>query len=98
MSDIRFIDSTTLQRQAAAILSAWGMPAPLVETTTKVMIDADLSGVDSHGISMMMMCEAMQRGGGLRYTASASRRRRGSTSSIFGFSINVVYLRPDSRR
>ena len=40
--------------QITAILTAWGMPAAHVETTAEVMLATDLSGVDSHGISMLM--------------------------------------------
>ena len=43
-----------VRRQIASILTAWGMPEDLVATTAEVMVETDLIGVDSHGISMLM--------------------------------------------
>ena len=43
-----------LRRQIEAVLGAWGMDAEIVRVTTDVMVETDLAGVDSHGISMLM--------------------------------------------
>jgi LDH2 family malate/lactate/ureidoglycolate dehydrogenase len=43
-----------VRRQITLILSAWGMDAELVNTTAQAMVETDLAGVDSHGISMLM--------------------------------------------
>lgn len=42
------------RQQISSILAAWGMEAALVRTAAEVMVETDLSGVDSHGISMLM--------------------------------------------
>ena len=39
--------------QMAALLTAWGMPADQVATAAGILVDADLRGIDTHGISMM---------------------------------------------
>jgi LDH2 family malate/lactate/ureidoglycolate dehydrogenase len=55
--------------QILAILDAWGMPRDLAEITAEIMAETDLSGVDSHGISMLMMYERQYRDGLLRLDA-----------------------------
>ena len=60
-----------LQRQTAAVLTGWGMPADRARRTAAVMVDADLRGIDSHGISMLPTYEAKWRSGGLRLDAVA---------------------------
>ena len=47
----------TIHRQITEVLSAWGMPADVVRTAADVMTDTDLAGIDSHGISMLMLYE-----------------------------------------
>lgn len=48
------VPAERLHAQIVAILTAWGMAPDLVRTTADVMLATDLSGVDSHGISMLM--------------------------------------------
>lgn len=63
--------SATLQQQTADVLTGWGMPAPNAERTAAIMIDADLRGIDSHGISMLPTYEAKWASGGLRLDVDA---------------------------
>jgi LDH2 family malate/lactate/ureidoglycolate dehydrogenase len=42
-----------VRNQIVACFTAWGMPAENAETASGVMIEADLRGIDSHGISMV---------------------------------------------
>lgn len=58
-----------VRRQLSVLLTAWGMPADLVETTATVMVETDLMGVDSHGISMIMGYEQKHREGRIDFTA-----------------------------
>ncbi len=55
----------TIRAQLAAILEAWGMPPDHVSTTADVMLETDLIGVDSHGISMLTMYDQMHHAGQL---------------------------------
>jgi LDH2 family malate/lactate/ureidoglycolate dehydrogenase len=48
------VPAETIRAQITAVLSAWGMDPALVATTAEVMLETDLAGVDSHGISMLM--------------------------------------------
>ncbi|MGG5819075.1 Ldh family oxidoreductase [Falsiroseomonas sp. HW251] len=63
------VAAARIRRQILAILLAWGMPDDLAETTAEVMSETDLTGVDSHGISMLMLYERMRMAGQLRLQA-----------------------------
>ncbi|MBM3570881.1 MAG: Ldh family oxidoreductase [Alphaproteobacteria bacterium] len=54
-----------LGRQLTAIFTAWGMPADHVDQTVRAMLYADLSGIDSHGISMMALYQQHRKAGKL---------------------------------
>jgi len=63
------VPSETLRGQILGILTAWGMPADMAETTAGVMVETDLMGVDSHGLSMLMTYEEGVRAGRIRLAA-----------------------------
>lgn len=50
-----------IRQQIAAILSACGMDTDLVRSAAEVMVETNLAGIDSHGISMLMLYEEVQR-------------------------------------
>jgi LDH2 family malate/lactate/ureidoglycolate dehydrogenase len=56
----------SVRAQCRAVLTAWGMPEDLAELTAEVMVETDLSGVDSHGVSMLMSYDDLLRKGQLR--------------------------------
>src|SRR5215208_7869887 len=58
-----------VERQILSILTAWGMAPDLVHTTVAAMIYADRSGIDSHGLSMLMMYEGGYQQGKLKLDA-----------------------------
>lgn len=58
-----------LHRQILSILTAWGMPQDAAVVTSDVMVDTDLSGIDSHGVSMLMMYEKLLHEGRLNLAA-----------------------------
>lgn len=43
----------TIKNQILAVLKMWGMNDDVAHTTASVMVEADLGGIDSHGISML---------------------------------------------
>lgn len=63
------VPAETVHRQIVVILEAWGMPPDMAETTAVVMTDTDLAGIDSHGLSMLMMYEKLMRAGTLLLSA-----------------------------
>ena len=47
------VSADVLRRQLAAIFKSWGMSDEHVETTVTVMVETDLTGIDSHGVGMI---------------------------------------------
>lgn len=58
-----------VRQQIYLILQAWGMTEDLAATTADVMLETDLIGVDSHGISMLMTYETKRGEGRFDFTA-----------------------------
>jgi LDH2 family malate/lactate/ureidoglycolate dehydrogenase len=55
--------------QILSLLLAWGMSDEQARTSAAVMVDTDLSGVDSHGVSMLMDYDQSRRKGKLNLHA-----------------------------
>src|SRR5687767_2792245 len=47
------VPSKSIHEQLASVFRAWGMSDAHAETTAEMMVETDLRGVDSHGISML---------------------------------------------
>lgn len=60
-----------IRRQAAEVLRAWGMLEPTARRTAAIMADADVRGIDSHGISMLPSYAIKLAAGGLRIGATS---------------------------
>ena len=52
------------RRQAADILSAWGLSADHAATTADILTEADLMGIESHGVAMLALYERQIDEGG----------------------------------
>src|SRR5712692_2675064 len=63
------IPAEKVRAQIESLLGAWGMDAELVRTTAEVMVETDLAGVDSHGVSMLMDYESSRAKGKLNVKA-----------------------------
>ncbi|MCC7425874.1 MAG: Ldh family oxidoreductase [Alphaproteobacteria bacterium] len=63
------VPADRVHQQILGILLAWGMERGLAETSAQAMVDTDLLGVESHGISMLMKYEDMARAGKLNLSA-----------------------------
>ena len=47
------VPSSRIKSQLVSVLRAWGMSEAHADTTAEMMVETDLRGVDSHGISML---------------------------------------------
>ncbi|MBK1660081.1 Ldh family oxidoreductase [Paracraurococcus ruber] len=65
----RPVPAEAVRAQIHAILTAWGMPENHAATTAEVMVETDLMGVDSHGLSMLMTYEQGVQAGRLKLSA-----------------------------
>jgi LDH2 family malate/lactate/ureidoglycolate dehydrogenase len=63
------VPSETIRAQILGILTAWGMPEDMAEVTAGVMVETDLLGVDSHGLSMLMTYEEGVQAGRIKLGA-----------------------------
>jgi len=66
---VKHCPSELVRKQIVSILSSWGMDAEIVNTTAEVMVETDLAGVDSHGVSMLMDYENSKSRGKLNLKA-----------------------------
>jgi LDH2 family malate/lactate/ureidoglycolate dehydrogenase len=55
------VTAEALRGQIAAILSSWGIPTEHVAATAHVLVESDLRGVDSHGVSMLTLYDDFRR-------------------------------------
>jgi LDH2 family malate/lactate/ureidoglycolate dehydrogenase len=76
------VPAERVRAQILAILHKWGMASDLAETTAEMMVETDLLGVDSHGISMLMTYEARYREGRLNLQARPKIIREGPVTAL----------------
>jgi LDH2 family malate/lactate/ureidoglycolate dehydrogenase len=69
MTETHLVPAETCRAQILSILTAWGMDPETVRITAEVMVETDLAGVDSHGISMLMDYDESRRNGRLNLRA-----------------------------
>jgi LDH2 family malate/lactate/ureidoglycolate dehydrogenase len=79
--DPRF-SADEVHRQCAAILRAWGFTEDAARTTADVMTHTDLSGIDSHGISMFINYETAFAQGRLNTAAEPSIVRENAGTAV----------------
>lgn len=72
----------TVREQILAVLSAWGLAPEKAETTAGVMVEADLIGIDSHGISMLPMYQQLIDSGKLNTGAEAVIERESASTAV----------------
>lgn len=49
------VPAELLERQARAILTAWGLPAAAAEATAGLLVEAELAGIESHGLGLLTL-------------------------------------------
>jgi LDH2 family malate/lactate/ureidoglycolate dehydrogenase len=76
------VPAERVRRQIEEVLTAWGMPAEAVGTTAEVMLETDLAGVDSHGISMLMDYDQSRLKGKLNLQARPSVVRENPVTAL----------------
>ena len=71
-----------IREQIVAILGAWKMLPHLIDVTADVMVDTDLAGIDSHGISMLILYEEKLRQGKLKLQAEPKVLRENAVTAL----------------
>jgi LDH2 family malate/lactate/ureidoglycolate dehydrogenase len=79
---MRNVPAAQLREQIHAVLTAWGMDADLVRTTAEVMIETDLAGVESHGVSMLWEYDQWRQRGKINLHARCKIVRQNAVTAL----------------
>lgn len=78
-----------IREQIELVLSAWGMPEDKRVVTAGLMVETDLMGIDSHGISMLILYEQMHKAGQLRLDADPRIVRQTPATALIDGGANL---------
>jgi LDH2 family malate/lactate/ureidoglycolate dehydrogenase len=76
------VPADRLGRQIAAIFRAWGMPEEQIEVTVGIMLEADLTGIDSHGAAMLQLYDQQRAAGKIEMNPVVRVVRDGPTTAL----------------
>jgi LDH2 family malate/lactate/ureidoglycolate dehydrogenase len=76
------VPAEKIRGQILALLDAWGMEKDLAQVTAEVMVETDLAGVDSHGVSMLMDYESLKAKGKLNLKARPKVVKDGPVTAL----------------
>jgi LDH2 family malate/lactate/ureidoglycolate dehydrogenase len=76
------VPAPQIRQQLVSVLSAWGMSPAHADTTAEMMLETDLRGVDSHGISMLPTYDREFRAGRLNMRPSFKTVREGPAFAL----------------
>ena len=76
------VPSQQIRQQLGSVLRAWGMSDAHADTTAEMMLETDLRGVDSHGISMLPTYDREFRSGRLNMRPVFKTVREGPAMAL----------------
>ncbi len=76
------VPSQQIRSQLVSVFRAWGMSEPHADTTAEMMVETDLRGVDSHGISMLPTYDQEFRNGRLNMRPVFKTVREGAAMAL----------------
>jgi LDH2 family malate/lactate/ureidoglycolate dehydrogenase len=76
------VPAQQIRQQLLSVLRAWGMSDAHAETTAAMMVETDLRGVDSHGISMLPTYDREFRSGRLNMRPRFKTVREGPAMAL----------------
>lgn len=89
------VGEAAIRAQSEAILKGWGMDVEMATVTAEVLVDCDLRGIDTHGISLLALYAGWLRGGGFDLAAKPEIERDGPSYALInahgglGFAVSV---------
>lgn len=95
MNAIPTFSAETVRAQTLHILTGWGMEGEDAEATADALLDCDLRGIDTHGISLLALYAGWIAEGGFHLAARAELVREGPSSAVLdargglGFAVSV---------
>lgn len=79
---IHLIPAHLVEQQCASVLRAWGMSEESLLLTARLMAETDLRGIESHGMSMLMLYDTMNRTGQLKLKSEPKIVRESATTAL----------------
>lgn len=76
------VPAPLIRQQLVSVLRAWGMAEAHADTTAAMMLETDLRGVDSHGISMLPTYDREFRNGRLNMRPAFKTVREGPAMAL----------------
>src|SRR5918996_2612483 len=76
------VPAKQIREQLLSVLRAWGMSDAHADTTAEMMLETDLRGVDSHGISMLPTYDREFRAGRLNMKPAYTTVREGAAFAL----------------
>jgi LDH2 family malate/lactate/ureidoglycolate dehydrogenase len=76
------VPSTLIREQLVSVFRAWGMSPAHADTTAEMMVETDLRGVDSHGVSMLPTYDQEFRRGRINMRPVFKTVREGSAMAL----------------
>lgn len=95
MNDKPGYSAEAVRAQTLHILKGWGMAGDDAEMTADALLDCDLRGIDTHGISLLALYAGWISQGGFHLAARAEVVREGPVSALLdakgglGFAVSV---------
>jgi LDH2 family malate/lactate/ureidoglycolate dehydrogenase len=89
------VSDAAIRAQCEAILTGWGMEAETAAVTAEVLVDCDLRGIDTHGISLLALYAGWIKSGGFDLAARPVVERDGPSHALIdargglGFAVSV---------
>jgi LDH2 family malate/lactate/ureidoglycolate dehydrogenase len=76
------VSADTIEEQASLVLQAWGMPEDDIPIALKMILYADLRGIDSHGIGMFPTYEIWRKKGWINFQPDIEVVRENEVSAL----------------
>ncbi len=90
------VPAQQLSEQIDAIFSAWGMSEPAREACVRLMVAADLRGIDSHGAMMLPLYDELRRDGRLNMTPNVKTVRESPVTALLDGDMSLGHYPADT--
>jgi LDH2 family malate/lactate/ureidoglycolate dehydrogenase len=90
------VPAETLASQIDAIFAAWGMSEPAREACVRLMLAADLRGIDSHGVMMLPLYDELRREGRLKMDPNVKVVRESPVTALVDGDMSLGHYPADT--
>jgi LDH2 family malate/lactate/ureidoglycolate dehydrogenase len=90
------VPAQQLSSQIDAIFAAWGMSEPAREACVRMMIAADLRGIDSHGVMMLPLYDELRHEGRINMTPGVKVVRESPVTALVDGDMSLGHYPADT--